>query len=75
MYTIDLHGLFVDEAMTFLSERIEKVKKTGKNLTVITGAGLHSKNDPLIKTQVISYLKGKGYKYDEIKNGELEVKF
>jgi len=43
--TIDLHGLFVKEALQKVEERIEEQKRNGRDhLVIIVGAGNHSPN-------------------------------
>lgn len=54
---LDLHGLYVKEALQLFYETV-KVKIYGKlidNLKVITGKGLHSKDGPKIKEAIIMY--------------------
>lgn len=72
---IDLHGLFVEEALEFLQERIEILKGSGKKLEIITGAGNHSKDKALIKPKVIDLLNEKSLKFEEVKNGQIDVTF
>ena len=58
---IDLHGYFVDEALSLLCDFIEQSEKRGfKKIRVITGKGNHSKDgqSPL-RDAVIAYLEGK----------------
>ena len=51
---IDLHGLFVEEALRFLKERL-KTFAPGEKLEVVTGAGHHSEDHQAkIKPAVIS---------------------
>ncbi|CAF1643695.1 unnamed protein product [Didymodactylos carnosus] len=54
---IDLHGLRVDEALTFLSKKVHDCSANGNNqLTVITGIGNNSKEQtPRIKPEVIQF--------------------
>lgn len=74
--TIDLHGLHVETALKFLKERIAKLKKEGKSeLTLIYGAGNHSKKDvgARIKPECQKFLKEEGLSYTEINNGSVKV--
>lgn len=59
--TIDLHGLFVKEAIERLSARVAFVKKGNDDeLTVIVGRGLHSQGGPKLKPAVIKYANSNG---------------
>jgi DNA-nicking Smr family endonuclease len=75
-YTIDFHGLQVEEAAKFLNERLDKIKNNKKPLTVITGAGNHSVGHKcLIKPKAIEILKGRKLVFEESGNGQIIVKF
>jgi hypothetical protein len=54
---IDLHGLYVKEALEFFIEtaNLKLVSKSIEFLKVITGKGLHSKEGPKIKQAIIEY--------------------
>lgn len=53
---IDLHGLFVKEAIKKLEDRIIYAKDNGiLKLDVIVGQGHHSENEPKIKLKVIDF--------------------
>lgn len=53
---IDLHGLYVPEAIDRLTQRVEIAKKTHQSeLIVIVGRGIHSQGGPKIKPAVIKY--------------------
>lgn len=71
--TIDLHGLFVDEALRFVEERINKLKGSNKTLEIITGAGNHSKTTALIKPKIIEVLTTNKLSFQEVKNGQIDV--
>lgn len=59
--TIDLHGLFVKEAIERLSDRIAFAKiRNVDELTVIVGRGLHSQGGPKLKPAVIKYANSNG---------------
>ena len=61
---IDLHGLFVEEALRFLKERL-KTFAPGEKLEVVTGAGHHSEDHQArIKPAVIEYLGKKKLRWD-----------
>lgn len=63
---IDLHGLFVAEAIERLSKRISRAKQYGENsLIVIAGRGRHSENGPKIKPAVIDFAKKNRIQYEE----------
>jgi DNA-nicking Smr family endonuclease len=63
--TIDLHGLFVSEAVEFLEQRLANLSKSKKYTTlhVITGAGNHSAESAKIKPHISKLLSTKGLKY------------
>ncbi|GMR50378.1 hypothetical protein PMAYCL1PPCAC_20573 [Pristionchus mayeri] len=64
---LDLHWLLATQAIAFLKERIELVKKSGKQLNelhVITGAGHNSEdNKPTINSAVRLYLTEKNIRF------------
>ena len=76
-YYLDLHGLYVEEAIGFLDERLKKLESAkGKDLELITGAGHHSADHVAhIKAKVIEVLKSKGVRFSEKNVGELLVHF
>lgn len=58
---IDLHGLFVKEAIEKLEERVEFARRIGlKSLTVIAGQGKHSNSQPKLKPAVIEFAQMNG---------------
>lgn len=66
VYTVDMHGLLVDEALDTLERQIDALEELAHleqndavmRLRVITGKGLHSQgNFPRIKEAVIEYLR------------------
>ena len=63
--TIDLHGLFVEEAEDVLEERIRVARQRGENhLHVIVGKGNHSKNHvQKIKPRVEQVCRELGLQY------------
>lgn len=63
---IDLHGLYVSEAIQFVEERLDKLSKSKKYTTfnVITGAGNHSAESAKIKPHIGKLLSTKGLKYN-----------
>jgi DNA-nicking Smr family endonuclease len=69
---LDLHGLYVDEALAALEDKLQSTTDQPV-LYVITGKGLHSKGDARIKPAVISYLNSKAYRFEELP-GKLKVK-
>ncbi|GBM98907.1 NEDD4-binding protein 2-like 1 [Araneus ventricosus] len=80
-FTLDLHGLYVQEAIPmlekFLRERKLEIKRrpqgTLTKLTIITGQGLHSIRGPKLRPSVIEYLRRTGHFYSENHVGILEV--
>lgn len=56
--TIDLHGLFVKEALDRLSSHLDLAKAEGlSKLFVIVGRGLHSNGGPKLKPAVVEYAR------------------
>ncbi|CAL1265831.1 unnamed protein product [Larinioides sclopetarius] len=80
-FTLDLHGLYVQEAIPmlekFLRERKLEIKRRPQSaltkLTIITGQGLHSIRGPKLRPSVIEYLRRTGHFYSENHVGILEV--
>ncbi|KAG8741081.1 hypothetical protein FRC12_015795 [Ceratobasidium sp. 428] len=73
---IDLHGLYVKEAVSRLSQFIREAPALGQtNLRVITGKGLHSEGDPQIMPAVEESLRKKGLRHhtDETNAGVIVV--
>jgi DNA-nicking Smr family endonuclease len=71
---IDLHGLFVDEALGFVKERLAELKGSSVTLSVITGAGNHSEGgQALIKPKIIQLLTDEKLTFQEEKNGQIDV--
>ena len=76
--TLDLHGLFVKEALDTMMDLINNLKKKKTNgsqlLEVITGAGKHSSGGKArIKPAVLSFLRDNGFSYKEVNSGVLLV--
>ena len=71
---IDLHGLFVEEAIEFVEERLNELKGNDITLSIITGAGNHSSAGALIKPKIHELLKQKNLQFTEEKNGQVDVK-
>lgn len=69
---IDLHGLFVDEALRYLTKRMDSLKKG--DLEVVTGAGHHSENHVAkIKPAVIKLFQDRHLRFEPINAGDLKV--
>jgi len=69
---MDLHGLFVKEAMYFVEERLKKVdaqlKRGEMELVIIPGQGIHSdggKANAKLKPTLAQYLQDNGYPFEE----------
>ena len=63
---IDLHGLYVAEAINYLTKRIEVDKKSHqRRLVVIVGRGIHSQGGPKIKPAVIKFATKHNIDFDE----------
>ena len=69
---IDLHGLYLSEAINIIKQILKRKKKLKfKELKIITGLGNHSHNNiPKIKPAIIKILDEKKYKY-KINKGEI----
>lgn len=64
---IDLHNLYVNEALDKLKQRIAEIEQRGwinYKLTVIVGRGLHSAKGPKIKPAVEKYAIKQGITYE-----------
>ncbi|KAK5580442.1 hypothetical protein RB653_000459 [Dictyostelium firmibasis] len=70
-YTIDLHGLYPENAIKELTKRINQLiaEKYKGRLTVITGRGLHSVGEPKIKPKVKLLFEKNGLKHEEVSRG------
>jgi DNA-nicking Smr family endonuclease len=66
--TIDLHGLFVEEAIEFLESRLSSLPM-GSQLNVITGAGRHSETNAKIKKAIEKLLTLKKYNFIQGNDG------
>lgn len=63
--TIDLHGLYVEEAMERLKARVEAIGRKG-TFIIIWGAGNHSEGGVRkIKPAVIDYLNAEKFKFED----------
>lgn len=73
--TIDLHGLYVHEALELVKAKLEFVNRGGK-LKLITGVGNHSKDHrPRIRPAVLRFLKRqKIYRIKEDIPGQLLIR-
>lgn len=73
---LDLHGLYLNEAVTASSNFLSSSTKTFSVILIITGAGHHSvKHDkPVIRPKIEEMLKKKGLKFEETHNrGALKI--
>jgi hypothetical protein len=71
---MDLHGLYVKEAVAFVDERLVAVDgdlRSGRleSLTIITGAGHHSANGAKIKPEIARLLAQRNLPYVEDEAG------
>lgn len=73
--TIDLHGLFVKEAIQKVEEAVSKAKKEKKkSLTVIVGAGNHSVDGiQRIRPAVEKWCRDRGHTYTAVNQGCLSI--
>lgn len=74
MHVIDLHGLYLKEAVKKLEDRIKAIDGA-HNLEVIVGKGLHSKKDPVIKPMVINLAENNkiGYSINQRNTGRVNL--
>lgn len=75
---IDLHGLFVNEAIEYLEKRINASQSRNEShLDVIVGKGLHSDHGAKIKPAVEDMCQKYGFKYsiDEENSGVIVIDF
>lgn len=73
---IDLHGLFVQEAVEFVEKRLQKVRnsKQGSVLEIVTGAGHHSADKKAhIKPKIEKILRDANLQFEEKNAGSLNV--
>ena len=73
---IDLHGQFVEEALSLLKERLSLLLKNGHDdrLECIVGAGRHSKNHAArIKPAVHALIKKMKLRYDVDNAGKYTI--
>lgn len=65
MQRIDLHGLYVNEAIKQLEKRINLVKRHNlESLIVIVGQGKHSEDGPRLKPAVIQFAQNRSFSYE-----------
>ncbi|GBG28707.1 Smr domain-containing protein YPL199C [Hondaea fermentalgiana] len=77
---MDLHGLYVKEAMHFVEERLRKVddklRANEMELVIIPGQGIHSSGAAKIKPTVEQYLRDNNYPYElDPAGGQFTVSF
>jgi DNA-nicking Smr family endonuclease len=72
---LDLHGLYLEEAMTAFQDRLQKLQNLNEDLVfeVIPGAGNHSKNKAIIKPKVIEEIQKRKLNFEEKNAGSLLV--
>jgi DNA-nicking Smr family endonuclease len=72
---LDLHGLYLEEAMTAFRTRLDKLIARNEMVVfeVIPGAGNHSKNKAIIKPKVIEELQTRKLRFEEKNAGTLLV--
>lgn len=64
MNIIDLHGLYVREAIKRLKQRIAQCRRENQqNFVVIVGKGLHSEQGPRLKPAVLEYAQNSGLNF------------
>lgn len=75
---IDLHGLFVDEAIDVLGKRIQAcIERRDSYLKAIVGKGLHSEHGPKIKYAVEEMCQKQGFRWalEEGNSGVIVIDF
>ncbi|GFT36864.1 NEDD4-binding protein 2 [Nephila pilipes] len=78
---LDLHGLYVQEAVPvlekFLKDKKVEMRSRPQNgvfkVSVITGQGVHSIRGPKLYPSVVEYLKKNGYHFAVVTPGILEI--
>lgn len=73
---LDLHGLYLEEALTAFREKMEVLQKSKEEIVfeVIPGAGHHSKNKAVIKPKIIEELTAnKAVSFEEKNAGSINV--
>ena len=76
---LDLHGLYLEEALTAFRDRLSQLQATNTDdsdeivFEVIPGAGNHSKNKAIIKPKIIEELQGLNLYFEEKNAGSLLV--
>ncbi|KFD69144.1 hypothetical protein M514_02977, partial [Trichuris suis] len=71
--TVDLHGLYVPEALAAVSELLSNAG-SNQTLKLITGKGSHSNDGPKIRPAVVKYLRQKKLEFSESTPGVIVVK-
>ncbi|XP_035222464.1 uncharacterized protein LOC118195279 isoform X2 [Stegodyphus dumicola] len=80
-FVLDLHGLYIQEAIPtlekFLRDRKLELRRhqqvAPQTVSIVTGQGLHSIQGPKLRPSVMEYLKKTGYGFSEVNQGVLEV--
>lgn len=73
---VDLHGLYLNEAMVLIKNFInQRTKHKFSRLKIITGSGQHSNNNtPVLKPAIVQFLKDEQYLFETLHN-EVVVTF
>lgn len=73
---VDLHGLYLNEAMALIKKLIkQRTKHKFSKLKIITGSGQHSDNNtPVLKPAIVRFLQDEQYRFETLHN-ELVVTF
>lgn len=59
---LDLHGLIVSEALDALDHFLNKCRKDNiRKVLIIHGKGIHSNKGPVLKEEVVNYLKNNSF--------------
>ena len=79
---IDLHGFHLSESMFIIKNKLEEMEKIVKEtkgkkfLIIVTGRGKHSpRNKPVLRPNILRYLKSRNYNVKEGDPGALYVLF
>ncbi|TPX35877.1 hypothetical protein SmJEL517_g01674 [Synchytrium microbalum] len=68
--TLDLHGLFPQEAIQILEGKLQQLRRTGGSIFVITGSGHHSRGVAKLAPAVREWLTSNSYSWKEADMGD-----
>ena len=60
--TLDLHGLTAKEALSLLDHFISECRRDSvRKILIIHGKGIHSQKEPVLKDEVLEYLRSNSF--------------